>query len=176
MKAFRSSLPELPDSFILIFRAYDLFISLVLLFPMVLCLAAALDLALFGGIPSLLFAAALAAVACYLALMIYAFSLDFRSCDFDALEVSGGSARFMLRGKARREFPLSSVRSVGLVRIRLFIHYAYYAEFRSASGAAVAEIAEGDFEALAAALGDAGLGPGPSRSIPFYLSSKSFRR
>ncbi len=176
MKSFRSSLPELPDSFILIFRGYDIFVSLLLLIPLVLCIIAATDGVLSGDIPSILFSVAFVAVACYLALMIYGFSLDFRSCDFDGLEVSGGHASFLLRREAKKEIPLDELDSVELVRIRLFLPYAYYAEFRSKGMKAVAEITEKDVEALEEALEESGLHPAPGREIPFYMSSKPFRR
>ncbi len=176
MRGFRSSLPQLPDSFILIFRIYDVMISLILLFPLFLCVAAALGGFLSGDLPSILFSVALLAIACYLALMIYAFSLDFRSCDFDGLWISEGFASFMLREKAKRRIPLDSVSSITLVRIRLFLPYAFYVEFRTESGSMVAEVAEKDMESLSEALVKAGFREAPSRSIPFYLHSKELRR
>ncbi len=173
---FRSSFPPMPDSFVLIFRLFDVLVCMLLLFALISCLLAA-----FIGVvpPSLLspfFSLGFLLAASYFALMIYGFSLDFRSGGFDKLEIDDDFASFLLRKNVLKVIRLDSISSVKLVKIRLFLSYAYYAVISSPRAKAVAEVSEKDFAELRGLLPGIGLKKKDGRSLPLFVSTDLFQR
>ena len=173
---FRSSFPQLPDSFVLIFMLFDVLVSLLLLFALVTCVLAAFIGVTPPGLLSPFFSVGFLLAASYFALMIYGFSLDFRSGGIDTLEIDSKKASFLLRKKVKRSMELGSLSSVKLVRIRLFLSYAYYAVFVSPGMKAVAEVSEKDFAALEGLIPELGLKSGKRRHIPLFIATEEFRR
>ncbi len=173
---FRSSFPPAPDSFVIIFRLFDILVCILLLFALISCVLAAFIGVVPPGLLSPFFSLGFLLAASYFALMIYGFSLDFRSGGFDRMEMDDDNARFLLRKDALKEIRLDSISSVKLVRIRLFLSYAYFAIFAAPGAKAVAEVSEKDFAELRGLLPGIGLKLVGSKSLPLFVSTERFLR